>query len=100
MANKQELLDFLDKHVFTPILHASSSHHSESDQRKLKEVQDKTAAEKNRFQHYSSAEEIVINYKRDLHSEAAKKVNSNLEALNLPTLPSVKDDFLKLAGES
>lgn len=99
MANKQELLDFLDKHVFERILHASSNNHSETDQRKLKEVQDKTVAEKDRFQHYSSAEDIVVNYKRDLHSEAARKVNRELEDLKLPTLASVKEEFLKLAGD-
>jgi hypothetical protein len=99
MANKQELLHFLDQHVFNPILKASPSGGSDADKRKLKDVQDRTRSEQERFRHYSSAREIVNNYKSDLHSKAAHKVNRELEQLKLPTLPSVKDEFLKLAGE-
>ena len=99
MANKQELLHFLNQHVFDPILHAKPDGHSDADRRKLEDVQKKTRAEKERFAHYSSAREIVDNYKSDLHSENAKRVNSELEKLKLPTLASVTDEFLKAAGE-
>ena len=99
MANKQELLHFLDQRVYDPMLHASPNRYSEADQRKLKDVQDRTKSEKERFRTYSSAKEIVDNYKSDLHSSTAKRVNSELEKLKLPTLPSVKDDFLRLAGD-
>ena len=99
MANKQELLHFLDQHVFDPILHASPSKYSEADQKKLKGVQDRTRSEKERFRGYASAQEVIENYKSDLHSSTAKRVNSELEKLKLPTLPSVEDDFLKFAGE-
>ncbi len=99
MASKQELLHFLDKHVFDPILHASPDHYSQADRKKLKDVQDRTQSEKERFHHYGSAAEIVENYKRDLHSSTAKRVNTELEHLKLPTLPSVKDEFLKHAGD-
>lgn len=99
MANKQELLHFLDQHVFNPILKASPGGDSDADQRKLKDVQDRTRSERERFHHYSSAREIIDNYKSDLHSKTAHRVNRELEALKLPTLPSVKDEFLKLAGE-
>ena len=100
MANKQDLLHFLDRHVFDPILHASADKYSDADRRKLEDVQTRTRSEKERFRGYTSAKEVVENYKRDLHSAAAKHVNSELEHLKLPTLPSVKDDFLKEAGES
>ena len=99
MASKQALLSFLQKHVFDTILHASAHDYSEADGKKLKEVQDKTRAEVERFRGYADAEELITNYKRDLHSAAAKHVNSELEHLQLPTLPSVKDQFLKEAGE-
>ena len=59
----------------------------------------RTRSEKERFRQYRSAKELIENYKRDLHSEAAKRVNRELEALKLPTLPSVKEEFLKVAGE-
>jgi hypothetical protein len=98
MANKQELIHFLEEHVFNPILNASPDRYSEADQHKLKDVQDRTKSEKERFHRYSSAREVIDNYNSDLHSSTAKRVNRELEKLNLPTLPSVKDDFLKLAG--
>ncbi|HYZ84031.1 MAG TPA: hypothetical protein VE621_06495 [Bryobacteraceae bacterium] len=99
MATKQELLHFLDQRVFNPILQASPDRYSGADQNKLKDVQDRTRSEKDRFHHYANASEIVENYKRDLHSSTAKRVNSELEQLKLPTLPSVKDEFLKLASD-
>jgi hypothetical protein len=99
MANKQELLHFLDQHVFNPILKASQKIHSDKDARKLKDVQDRTRSERERFHHYSSAREIVDNYKSDLHSKTGHRVNQELESLGLPTLPSIKDEFLKLAGD-
>jgi hypothetical protein len=99
MPNKQELLHFLDQHVFNPILKATDNGRSEADKPKLKDVQDRTRSERERFHHYSSAKEIIDNYKSDLHSKTAHRVNRELEALHLPTLPSVKDEFLKAAGE-
>lgn len=101
MASKQQLLQFLDHHVFDPILHATPNKYGESDQHKLKDVQDRTRSEKDRFRGYSNAQEIIDNYKSDLHSSTAKRVNAELEKLHLPTLPSVKDEFLSLAeGET
>jgi hypothetical protein len=51
MANKQELLHFLDQHVFNPILHASADKYSESDRKKLKDVQDRTKERERTFSH-------------------------------------------------
>jgi hypothetical protein len=99
MANKTELLNFLDNHVFNPILKASSDRYSEADQKKLEDVQQRTKSEKDRFHRYRNAQAIIDNYKDDLHSPTAKRVNSELEKLKLPTLPSVKEEFLRLAGE-
>ncbi len=59
----------------------------------------RTRSEKERFRHYRSAREIIDNYKSDLHSSTAKRVNSELEKLKLPTLPSVEHEFLQAAGE-
>jgi hypothetical protein len=99
LANKQELVRFLEERVFNPILEASDANLSEADKRKLRDVQDRTRSEKDRFHHYPSAGEVVDNYKSDLHSATAKRVNRELEALKLPTLPSVEREFLDLAGE-
>lgn len=100
MASKQELIDFLDRKVFDPILHASPDRYSEADRKKLKDVQDRTKSEKERFRSYKDAQDVIDNYKSDLHSSTAKRVNAELEHLKLPTLPSVHEEFLKTAGES
>jgi hypothetical protein len=97
MANKQELVRFLDRRVFDPILKASPSSLSKSDKGKLLDAQKRTRSEKDRFHQYDSAQQFIENYKRDLNAPAAKHVNSELQKLNLPTLPSVKDEFMKIA---
>lgn len=100
MASKQELVHYLDQHVFDPILRADSSHRSENEKKELQDVQRRTESEKDRFHHYESAERVVAMYKDDLSSEKAKPVNAKLKKLNLPVLADVKDEFLKLAGEA
>jgi Mg2+ and Co2+ transporter CorA len=99
LANRAELLNFLNHRVFDPILKAKPDDYDEADRKKLQDVQDRTKSEKERFHHYRSAKEIMDNYKSDLHSSTAKRVNSELEKLKLPTLPSVKEDFLHIAEE-
>jgi hypothetical protein len=46
MANKTELLKFLDHHIFDPILKASADKYSEADKKKLQDVQDRTKKRK------------------------------------------------------
>jgi hypothetical protein len=99
MPNKTELLRFLDHRVFNPILHASPDRYSQADRKKLQDVQDRTKSEKDRFHHYGSAADIIQNFRSDLDSTTAKRVNWELDRLKLPTLPSVKSEFLKMAGE-
>jgi hypothetical protein len=100
MASKQELVDYLDRHVFDPILRADASERSEHEKEELKDVQRRTETEKDRFHHYESAERVVAMYKDDLSSEKAKPVNAKLKKLKLPILADVKDEFLDLAGET
>lgn len=99
MASKQHLVDFLNRRVFQPVLKAKPDDYNGNERKKLEDVQDSTRSEIDRFNGYKDADEVILNYKRDLHSEAAKKVNRELEALKLPTLASVQEEFLKEAGE-
>ena len=99
MASKAELLNFLDKHVFHPILNANEDHFGTKQREELQDVKKRTEAEKARFHGYDSAERIVEMYKDDLSSEKAKPVNARLQDLGLPRLVDVKEGFLKLAGE-
>lgn len=97
MANKQELIHFLEQKVFHPILRAKPDHYNEHERKMLEDVQRSTKSEIDRYHHYGSADEVVVNFKRDLHSSAAKKVDSELSKLRLPCLPDVEDEFLRLA---
>lgn len=98
MANKTELVEFLNRRVFDPILRAGTSGRSEHEKKELEEVQEKTRTEQQRFRDYPSAEKVVEMYRSDLHSENAKPVNAKLKRLDLPILADVEDEFMKLAG--
>ena len=91
--HKGELLDLVERKAFDPVLRAKPEGRSESDKRKLEQVQDKTRAEIDRYRGYGSAEDLVTNFKRDLHSGAAKKVHADLRHLHLPTIEDVGDEF-------
>ncbi len=99
MANKAQLLDFLDKHIFHPILHASERDLGNKQREDLEDLKRRTQDEMGRFHGYDSAEKLIQMYKDDLHSEAAKPINARLQDLGLPRLIDVRDEFLKLAGE-
>jgi hypothetical protein len=94
---RKELLDFIDKNAFDPILKAKPNKLSEEDKGKLEDIQRKTANEKKQFhEEYKTAEEVKKNYLSDVRSKAAVKVNKELEHLDLPTLPELKDKFMEL----
>ena len=97
MASKTELLRFLDARVFNPILKASPGSYKESERKALEDVQSSTKSEKQRFHAYRNAQEAIDNYKSDLHSETAKRINAELKRLKLPSLPSVRREFLEMA---
>lgn len=100
MANKSQLLDFLDKHIFFPILHASERDLGTKQREDLEDIKRRTQDEMGRFHGYDSAEKVIQRYKDDLHSEAAKSLNARLQDLGLPRFVDVKDEFLKVAGET
>lgn len=97
MASKTELLRFLDARVFNPILKANPGSYKESDRKALDDVQGSTKSEKQRFHGYRNAQEVIDNYKSDLNSETAKRINAELKRLKLPSLPSVRREFLEMA---
>lgn len=98
MASKQELVHFLEQRVFDPILKASPDRYSGKQKDDLKYVQDRTRSEKERYENYGSADEVVRMYKDDLNSENAKPVNAKLKELGLPRLVDVRDEFEKRAA--
>lgn len=94
---RRELLEFLNKNAFDPILKASENQYITEDKKeKLRDVQMSTEREKNRFEHYQTAKDVKENYLSDLNSDSAKRINKELAKLHLPTLPELKDQFLGL----
>lgn len=100
MASKQELLDYLDKHVFFRILHATERDLGTKQREDLEDLKKHTQDEMGRFHGYDSAEKIVAMYKEEVQSETHKAFNARLQDHNLPRFVDVSDEFLKLAGEA
>ncbi len=104
MTNKharEQLLDLLDKKAFDPVLKAShDDDKSESDKQKLRDLQETTRHTKQGYhEKYSTAHDVRDNFRRDLNSEAAKKVHRELRNLGLPTLNDIKGEFEQLADQ-
>ncbi|WEX74296.1 hypothetical protein PYH37_001698 [Sinorhizobium numidicum] len=95
---KRQLVDFLVKRAFDPVMKARPDGRSDADRRKLEHVQKATQSEIERFRGYDSAEEVVVNFKRDLDSRAAKKIHAELKELKLPTINDIRDEFEKEAS--
>jgi hypothetical protein len=96
---KQQLLDFINKKAFDPILKAKPDKLNDEDREALADVQRKTESEKKNFEDYGSADEIKKNYLSNVRSKAAAKVNDQLEKLGLPTMPEHKDEFMELCSK-
>ncbi|MFA7096770.1 MAG: hypothetical protein WC383_09870 [Gammaproteobacteria bacterium] len=98
---RQRLLEFLDRHVFNPILHASPvDYPSEYQQQKLADVKRITQSERQRFHlYYRSAAEVKRNFQSDLSSRASRAIGRELAHLNLPSLTQVKEAFYRLCNE-
>lgn len=95
---KKQLLDLIDHKVFDPILKASlDDYKSNSDKKKLKDLQKTTKSTQESYHKYKSAEKVEEMFRDDLHSDAAKDVHKESRSLHLPTLNEIKDEFEQLA---
>ncbi|MEN6466298.1 MAG: hypothetical protein ABFD62_14085 [Syntrophaceae bacterium] len=96
---REELLKFLDSKAFDPVLKASADrYHSDAARKKLEDARQATESTKKRYhEEYGSAGEVVKRFKDDLSSEAARRVQSELKELGLPTLPELSHEFEQLA---
>ncbi len=92
---KEQLVDFLEQRAFRPVLNRKpDDYSSDSERRKLAEVQRATRSELDRYRHdYSSASDVIRNFKDDLTSEPAQKIDRELDALGLPTLRDIEGEF-------
>jgi hypothetical protein len=90
---KNRLVEYLKTRAFEPVLRARDDGRSEADKRRLQDVKEATRAEIDRYEHYGSAGDVYVNFKRDLDSEPARKIHSELKSLGLPTLNDIAGDF-------
>ncbi len=94
---REELLKFLNQKVFDPILRALPEEYKSEDLKgKLHNVKRRTESEKHLFHEFQTAEQIKKNYLADLDFRTARKIDHELDELKLPSLPKVKDEFLRL----
>jgi hypothetical protein len=93
---KKELINFINKRLFDPIIKAKPGKFDEKEQQEFDEVKRKTENEKKNFEAYGSADEIKKNYLSNVRSKAAAKVNDQLKKFDLPTMPEHKDEFMQL----
>lgn len=96
---QRQVTDLPIGRAFAPALKATTDGRSEADGRKLEYVQRATRAEIERYEGYGSAEEVVTDFKRKLHSAAAKKVPAALRALKLPVVYDFRDEFDRTAHD-
>jgi hypothetical protein len=97
--SKRGMIEFLDKKAFDPVLHARPDSYPETKRAKLDDVQRATRSEKERYHHYSSAEQVYRMFRDDLSSEPAQKIHHELRELGLPTLKDIRGEFDKLASD-
>jgi hypothetical protein len=96
---KRKLVEFLERRAFRPVLDADPEKVSGAKREKLMDVQRRTETEIERFHGYSSADDVVTNFRRDLNSEPARRVHRELSALGLPTINDVREEFEALAAK-
>jgi len=98
---REQLIKFLDKNAFDPILNLSEDKFSSvAEKAKFRDVKRNTQSEKNRFHNnYPTAQDVKQNYLSDLHSRTADKKNSELKELGLPRLPELREQFLDLCNK-
>ncbi|MER8379280.1 MULTISPECIES: hypothetical protein [unclassified Mesorhizobium] len=90
---QQELVEFVISKAFNPVMRAKPDGKSDAERKMLEHVQQATKTEIERYRRYGSAEEVATNFKRDLNSDAAKKLHAQLRRLHLPTIEDIRDDF-------
>jgi hypothetical protein len=94
---KNQLVDFLNRKVFEPILGTGPDEYSSpSDKQKLDRVQRAARFEQRRYESERSAEEVRNHFLRELPTEAALSVEADLRHLGLPALSEIKEEFLSL----
>jgi hypothetical protein len=99
MANhKADLLSFLDRRAFCPILESDPANYSEDDRAVLLDLQSRVRLARERYHssEVGSAEDVCAQFLHDLMTAEQRNLGRTLERLRLPSLPDLKGEFLGL----
>jgi hypothetical protein len=88
---KQELVDFLERRVFRPVLDARGDGGG-----KLDRLQDATQRQLDRYLGCESAARVRQEFEDDVGASPERGTQEELRGMELPTLADVKDEFLSL----
>jgi C-terminal processing protease CtpA/Prc len=98
---REQLLDLLESRAFQPVLEASPENYENGwHKEKLQKVQEVARSTRQRYhQAYTSASDVVRNFRRDLMASSYQEVHEDLHNLGLPSFQDVKYEFNTLARE-
>ena len=95
----RRFFDYLDEHVFRPILESPPEHRPEHERELLAQLQRDTRQERERMLHAPSAAAVYQAYHAEIATPAAHQRYARLRELDLPTLEDVRIDFEQMAGD-
>ncbi len=93
----RRLFDYLDEHVFRPILAAGAEHRPEHERELLVQLQRETRHERERILHAPSATAVYRAFHAEIATPEAHQRYARLRELDLPTLEDVRLDFEQMA---
>lgn len=99
--DREKLIKFLDQRAFDPILKTSEQQYeTEKQKSKLREVKARTKRDKRRYhEEHRTAEAVRNAFMVDIDSTETQQAARDLEHLDLPRLPDLREDFLKLCDD-
>ena len=93
---RQRLLDFLESHIFRPILQAPLDR---VDRREaIEDAQCRTERRRIRYRACATAEEVYAHFLADVDSSSGQ-LDRELDRVGLPTLAALRGQFLALCDE-
>ncbi len=99
--DRQALLDFLDKEVFSPAIGADVASYSDAGDRKLL-ASVKKRVERTRLRYleqYATAAEVRANFLKDLDSKFGQDLAADMWRLKLQRFENVRSQFLALRSK-
>jgi hypothetical protein len=96
-ANKWQLIQFLNRRVWEPVLRLVLSQYPAPVQKTIARIQKKTETQRERYLRYNSAGQVRRQFEHDLWSNEARQTQETLQRLNLPAQTDAAEEFFRLA---